>query len=92
MDPAIRNKLISAATQFDIRAEARVMETDQELIGRYQRAYDAYQRAHRRVDRCSKPSSRTRAALQAGSFNFTRLSLETELRDRGLNPADYRGS
>jgi hypothetical protein len=59
-------------------------ETNEELIARHQRVQEKYQQAVRSRDRTKSRPARDQKSRWAGSLNFTLLSIESEMRDRGL--------
>jgi hypothetical protein len=63
---------------------ADVSESNEDLLARHGRVKDQYDKAHKQMEKLKHGPSRTRKAQWAGSLNFTLLSIESELRERGL--------
>lgn len=59
-------------------------ETDDELIARWHRVTSRYHRVVARRDKLTYGPQRDAKSRWAGCLNFTKLSIESQLNERGL--------
>jgi hypothetical protein len=61
------------------------METSEELLSRYERVKKEHAKVVKSYERMNSGPARERKARWAGCLYFTVLSIESELRERGLD-------